>query len=453
MKLKFREKTYILTLALFLLFFNTGIFSLSYYTFSKSTDSSKEICYAEERIIAEAFANDTENLGHGITDEMVMISFCGFYSEKNIFLNFQSDGEKIYGNLPEGLKPPEKGRASTQRSDGKRYFLVSEEICRKYVFTYAKDVSYLDEDFWGLSIVFIITSVGASVILALLLFAVLRKLSLPLERLRGAAGEISKGNFEIRADESGGDEFSLLAKDFNSMAEHVSRQMEELEESAEMKQRMLDNLAHEMRTPLTSIRGYAEYLKTANISEEAKIEATEYIISETERLKLIGERLLDEAFIRENEINRESVFIPELIAEISRTLSVKNDNAVIKTEACDLTLDCDRLLISLLISNLCDNALKACRNGGEVIIGCGEDENTAFISVRDSGIGMSEEQLKHITEPFYRTDKSRSREEGGTGLGLSLCARIAKAHNAILSFESELGKGTEATLYFKKQTL
>ncbi len=450
MKLKFREKTYIVTLSLFLLFFNVGIFLLSYYTFTKSTDSAKEVCYTEEKVIAEAFANDTELLEYGITDEMVMISYCGFYSEKNIFLNFQANGEKVYGNLPEGLKPPEAGRSSTQRAEGNRYFLVSEEICGKYVFTYAKDVSYLDDDFWGLSIVFIITSIGASVVLALLLFAVLRKLSLPLEKLRTAASEISKGNFEIRADESGGDEISLLAQDFNSMAEHVSRQLEELEESAEMKQRMLDNLAHEMRTPLTSIRGYAEYLRDAKISDEAKIEAIEYIISESERLKLIGEKLLDEAFIRENEIKSETVFIPELIYEVYRNISIKNTVASIKVEPTDVSLNCDRLLISLLVSNLCDNALKACRNGGEVVIGCGENEDSVYIFVRDSGIGMNEQQLKHITEPFYRTDKSRSREEGGTGLGLSLCARIAKAHNALLGFESEPGKGTTATIHFYK---
>ena len=102
------------------------------------------------------------------------------------------------------------------------------------------------------------------------------------------------------------------------------------------------------------------------------------------------------------------------------------------------------LLLSMLFDNLADNAIKACAAGGRVVLRC--VGNSA--SVEDNGKGMTEEELLHITEPFYRTDKSRSRAEGGAGLGLALCKNIAEAHGAKLRFESEKGKGTEIFIDF-----
>jgi signal transduction histidine kinase len=103
----------------------------------------------------------------------------------------------------------------------------------------------------------------------------------------------------------------------------------------------------------------------------------------------------------------------------------------------------------MLLTNLANNAIKACKGSGAIIISCGIQNEKAFVSVTDNGVGMTKDQLLRITEPFYRTDKSRAREDGRTGLGLALCERIAKAHDAVLSFESELGNGTVATVVFK----
>ena len=451
--MRFREKTYLITLVLFLLFLNIGIFSLAYYTYHNNMEAAADLCREESRVIADGFAKDAEYLNYNSAKKILMRSYCSHYAENNINLGFWNDDKDFteYGNLPESTKIPVSEYYSTQRIDGKRYFVISEPIQESDILlVYAKDVSYLDEDFWHLSMVYVITSVGASILLALCLFFVLRKLSMPLEKLRSAAGEIANGNFDSRADESGRDEFSLLASDFNRMAEHISGQMKELESNAKTKQRMLDNLAHEMRTPLTSIRGYAEYLRDANIDESEKIEAIEFIISESERLKAIGERMLDEAFIRENKITPENVNMGEMIFGVVKKLSVKaaNKGVALKAEAEEIYLDCDRLLIELLITNLTDNAIKACRGKGEVVIGCKKEGVNTIISVSDNGIGMTEEQIAHITEPFYRTDKSRSRDEGGTGLGLSLCERIAIAHGTKLTFESETDKGTKAFVTF-----
>lgn len=451
--MKFREKTYLITLVLFLLFFNTGIFSLAYYTYYNNTAAETKLCKEESHVIADSFAKDMERLNRGVESAIIMRSYCTHYGENGINLAFWQDDENYtqYGNLPEGIKIPVSGYSSIQKIGDKDYYVIGVPISNSNILLiYSKDVSYLSQDFHRLSAVYIVTSVCASVLLALFLFFILRKLSKPLEKLRNAASEIAQGNFNSRADENGKDEFSLLAADFNRMAEQVGNQMTELETIAKTKQNMLDNLAHEMRTPLTSIRGYAEYLRNANIDEKEKIEAIEFIISESERLKLIGERMLDEAFIRENKINIQQVNLGGLIFDISKSLSVKaaNMGVALRINADDIYLDCDKLLIEQLITNLTDNSIKACKGNGEVIISCNKTEKETVICVSDNGIGMTKEQILHITEPFYRTDKSRSRDEGGTGLGLSLCEKIANAHGAKLHFESQINKGTKAFVTF-----
>ncbi len=451
--MKFREKAYIITLILFLLFFNTGIFSLAYYTYVNNTKAAVTLCEEESRVIAEGFSKDSKYVNYTTAEYILMRNYCSRYAENNIVLCFinPENGNYEAGSLPKSLTIPAAGYYSTQRIDGVRYCVFSQMIAEKNVLmVYAKDVSYLDEDFFNLSAVYVATSVGASILLALCLFLILRKLSHPLEKLRIAAGEIANGNFQFRADECGKDEFSLLGRDFNRMAEHIEISMKQLENNAQTKQRMLDNLAHEMHTPLTSILGYGEYLRNANINEEEKIEAVEFIMSEAERLKSIGKRMLDEAFIRENKILPERLNLAELIINAADKMKIKaaTRGVDLKTDAEEIYLNCDRLLMELLITNLADNAIKACREGGKVVIGCRKENENTTILVSDNGVGMTKEQIERITEPFYRTDKSRSREDGGTGLGLSLCERIANAHGAKLSFESEISKGTKAFVTF-----
>ena len=114
----------------------------------------------------------------------------------------------------------------------------------------------------------------------------------------------------------------------------------------------------------------------------------------------------------------------------------------------EFTLEGDETLLEVLLSNLTENALRACEKGGTVVISAAMRGEKKVLAVLDDGRGMTEEQLSRITEPFYRTDKGRSRKEGGTGLGLALCKRIADAHGAELVFTSSPGKGTLAEVRF-----
>ena len=267
-----------------------------------------------------------------------------------------------------------------------------------------------------------------------------------METLRKTTEKIETGDFSARVEERGNDEFTLVAKSFNLMLDTINEQMETLEQEADRKQMLVDNMAHELRTPLTSIHGYAEYLEKANTTEERRLIAAKYIMSESERLQKISEILLDDAFIRENEIEMSDIDLGAVLTDAAKKLQMRAENAGVEI-TCDtapVTVKGNETLLSMLFYNLTENAIKACSAGGKVKISCSECQAV----IEDNGKGMTEEQLLHITEPFYRTDKSRSRAEGGAGLGLALCKQIVLTHKAEMNFESKIGQGTKIIVTF-----
>jgi len=454
MKMKFLTKTYLLTLILFLIFLDICVFSLVLYTSDNNAKSAEQICVSEQQAIKQAFTRDIRT-----TDPdnvyLLMVTYTSFYNKKNIYLSLDNGSEVSHSTIPQELQIPEAGHISTKRYGGDRYLLINDTVSTDkgdYTIVYVKDVSYLDIEFKKLAIAFIGISFASSAILAFLLYLILRKLYLPLEKMRKVTEKIADGCYDERADEAGKDEFSYLARDFNRMTDQVKEQMEELRLTASQKQRMLDDLAHEMRTPLTVISGYAEYIRNANISDDERVDATDHIIKESGRLCEISRILLDSAFIRENEISPVEVSVSELILNTKERFKrrASENNIYIKEKATDCTVQGDKILLELLLSNICENAVKACSANGIVTIGCEEQNENTILYVSDNGKGMTAEQLQHVTEPFYRTDKSRSRREGGTGLGLSLCKNIADAHKAKLAFYSKKGEGTKVVLTFPK---
>lgn len=457
MRKKFFERTYLTTLILFLVFLNGAVLTLTLYSRERRVEATEQICLTEQYTICQAFEADYDGRGGG-SDYLLQVAYGDFYKEKEIGLCFtDSAGTVLYSTLEKGLVVPTVGSMQQSESEaGIPYLLISESICEgKYVLTYAKDISDLDAEFRSLFLLFLGVSLAASTLLAVVLYVLLRRLNTPLEKLRIATEKLAGGDFSARADESGDDEFSALAKDFNHMTDQLDRHMQELLRTADEKQRMLDDLAHEMRTPLTSIHGYAEYISGANISEEEKIDAAQYIMSESMRLKSISETLLDTAFVRENKIMPVTLSARDMLLRTKEHFAERATARQVELKlSADQDFDIlgDEVLIELLLSNLTENAIKACRKVVDrprtVELGCIRRGDDRILFVRDSGIGMTEDQLAHVTEPFYRTDRSRSRGEGGTGLGLSLCARIVEAHHAALKFQSIPEKGTTVFVTF-----
>jgi len=456
MKMRFWQRTYLFTLALFLFCFNAGILSLALYTHQKNVKNTEDAVFAEQYYVAVSFERDFEDTTHSgalLNPSFLMEAFGAYYSDQGILLAFEEEGEILYSNFKNDIQV-EKETSIHTYFDGKRHLLISSQICDgRFQMIFAKNVETLDVEFRSLMVTYALTAVAVSLVLAVCLYFILKKLSEPLEKLRKTTEVIEAGDFSVTAEEKGNDEFTLLAKSFNAMLKKIGEQMTALEREAEAKmveaerkQMLVDNMAHELRTPLTSIHGYAEFIEKANTTEERRLLAAKYIVSEAERLQKISEILLDGALIRENEIEMTRVDLKFVLSDVAEKLEMKAKKGKVEIfcEGESVTVKGNEILLSMLFYNLLENAIKACPAGGRVKLSCLENRAT----VEDDGKGMTEEQLSHVTEPFYRTDKSRSRAEGGAGLGLALCKQIVHTHGAEMHFSSEPGKGTKVSVIF-----
>ena len=442
MKMRFWQKTYIFTLVIFLICLNIGILSLTLYTYQKNIEAAETAVAAEQYYIAMSFERDYDALMESYENaspSLLMQSYGAHYGEKGLFIAFRKGAEELYSNFKSPYSV-DKGTLIHTDFEEKRHILISAMVCDgEYELIIAKNVESLDSEFRSLMTTYSVTAGSVSLVLAVVLYFVLKKLSGPLETLRKTTEKIETGDFSARVEERGNDEFTLVAKSFNLMLDTINEQMETLEQEADRKQMLVDNMAHELRTPLTSIHGYAEYLEKANTTEERRLIAAKYIMSESERLQKISEILLDDAFIRENEIEMSDIDLGAVLTDAAKKLQMRAENAGVEI-TCDtapVTVKGNETLLSMLFYNLTENAIKACSAGGKVKISCSECQAV----IEDNGKGMTEEQLLHITEPFYRTDKSRSRAEGGAGLGLALCKQIVLTHKAEMNFESKIGQG------------
>lgn len=285
--------------------------------------------------------------------------------------------------------------------------------------------------------VFSLTMLFGVIIAALLQYW----LTKPLKRLSAAAKEIADGGLSVRADENGGDEFAALASDFNRMTDRLTDEMRRQKD-------FTGAFAHEMKTPMTSIIGYADMLRSRRLDEETRYQAANYIFTEGRRLENLSFKLLDLLVMQKRDFTLSNVelsrFVRDIAAEVRPGLKEYGITLMCGFQKGRADIEPD--LMKTLILNLIDNSRKAMPDGGTIELLQMMIEDGFIISVRDTGGGIPEEELSRITEAFYRVDKSRSRAQGGVGLGLAICSEIAELHGGRLKFESTQGKGTTASL-------
>jgi len=316
-------------------------------------------------------------------------------------------------------------------------------------FLTAKDISDLYDSYQlQLRYVRLIGIVSACVFAALLLVMVLVLLA-PLSAVNRTLKEISGGNYTLRLKVKGGRELRELTENVNEMVNAVEENAARLQSLADSRKRFVENLAHEMKTPLTSIIGFADILRVKrHVAEPERIEYAHAVVEEAKRLRGLSGKLLELSAAANLTLEQEELRVSTLFEDIAAafpffaqkqiqlTLAIEND-AVIKA---------DKELFRSLLYNLLDNAVKASRNGQEIRLGCKAAKDAVVLYVSDDGIGMDADAVKKAAEPFYMADKSRSRKSGGVGLGLSLCIEIAKKHRAELRIESEPGAGTTVSI-------
>lgn len=292
--------------------------------------------------------------------------------------------------------------------------------------------------------VYVVVVLAGVVIAVILSYALTRR----LRALTAAVRKISSGDLSTRSQLRSPDEIGQLSRDFDAMADKLQANISGLQSDIERQEQFLGAFAHEMKTPMTSIIGFADLLRQGNLDENTRMMAADYIYSEGHRLENLSHKLLELLLLRKDSLTMKRVPLPVFVAEIDHALSPnlkeKGIQLICKAEQRKAVFEPD--LIKSLLYNLIDNAGKAMDNGGIIALVASSIPGGCRFQVADNGRGMEEKELSRITEAFYRVDKSRSRKQGGAGLGLALCKQIVELHNGRIHFDSAPGKGTRVTV-------
>lgn len=288
-------------------------------------------------------------------------------------------------------------------------------------------------------------SIASAGIISLILLISVIFLLRPLSRINIYTKAIAHGNYNIRVKCNGSQEFKELSENMNSMADSIESNAARLEKIAEDRQTFIANLAHEMKTPLTSILGFADLLKIKkNVTEKERSEYAGVIVEETKRLRSLSGKLMELITIGSTDIDKKAVSLQKMIDETGSALTplLNKSSVSLLCHTETITILADEELFKSLLYNLIENAVKASAKGQQIILDTTICDGNVIISIKDNGIGMKNDDVKKVFEPFYMVDKSRSRKAGGAGIGLALCSKIATLHHAQLSIDSKLGEGT-----------
>lgn len=310
-----------------------------------------------------------------------------------------------------------------------------------------EDISYVGERLRLLGIGLLIAVFVITAIACFVLFLILGKMLQPLSKLNTGAKQIAQGNYNNRIEVEKTDEIGELSQNFNQMAEAVQSRIEELKDVECRKTLFMGNLTHELKTPMTAISGYAKTLLSVKLSEQDAEDALTYIYEESCRLERLSKKLMNLLLLEENESIQMAEVPADTLFYNAREVcqrSLDEDGITLVCRESGETFLADADLLSEVLINLIDNARKASKSGDVIVVAASENR----IVVEDFGKGIPEEEKHKILEPFYMIDKSRSRENGGCGLGLAITATILKRHNCLLRIESEVGRGTRMILQF-----
>lgn len=444
--MKFWKKIYFIVLLLFLVFLNLGIYMVFRVAYHGNLQEEKKRIIGENQVIERALAEDISAFGEKTPGktmlELVMQDYEKIFLKNGLNFELWQNGICVFPgegqSLPDGR---ENNTITIQRKDGIQTacLIVSFEAGKDdYRLITTKKMTESSALWDKLKYIFLILSGVLSLVLATALYMILRRLTRPLHQLSQITREVAAGNYE-RIRIKGKDEIAELGKDFNVMTEAVHNRIES-------QQRFVANLAHELRTPLTSIGGYSEFLLRGRADQEKQYQALHYIKKESGRMQQMTHQLLLLARVRGEELEFKETNLGDCVKEAydSCLPLLEEKKLVVDMSGTDFTIQGVPELLVCLVRNLLENAVRACEEGGKIRILWEEGQ----LRILDDGIGMEAGELEKILEPFYRVDKARSRERGGSGLGLALCAEIIQLHRGEIRVESEPGKGTEIFVTF-----
>ncbi len=406
--------------------------------------------YSQE--YAESLKTNLDYLQHMVEEHGTEhLSSLGFSQQicivdKNGTTVFSSEGTKANADLTADAKENGESRSSEHLSITKKQIGAAVLLSDGSVLC-VFGIQHTFISLLGYMHVYIIIILGVAVLLSIFLARKMsQKIIEPVNNLDLSAPDKSKVYPEL----------APFVDRINEQNKELERQLREMDEKHEeqdkMRREFTANVSHELKTPLTSISGYAEIIRDGLVQSEDIPTFAGRIYDESKRMiNLVGD-IIKLSQLDENEI---SVKMEKLDLYACCEAVISNLQTQAKKKNITFSLAGDRaeitgaeVIIDEIVYNICDNAVKYNKEGGKVDVTVRQCIDGVELTVSDTGIGISKDDLEHIFERFYRADKSHSKEIGGTGLGLSIVKHGAMFHNAYVTVESELDKGTTVRILF-----
>lgn len=462
-RIKLWTKIYIITLGVFLILINVGFYMVFHMTYKKDMKAEQDVAVATFDIINASLGQSMEEMyedgrlnNRSLASNMEILE--KHYLKQNISLKLYNDSQTIYSdnNVPLDKTMYKDGKIlmknKVERGIPVIYISrVISDYSENYYFCYYKPLYELKENWDTLKKKYILMSAGFSSVLAIILVFVLNRLMRPIRDLSSVMDKVKKEGYDspIHVEIKGYDDIAGLGENFNEMLDIISENMKAIRLESERKQQFVDNFAHELKSPLTSIYGFAEYVSKAKVSDEEKEECMKFIMDESNRMLEMAYDLMDLSEIRSKELKKETFLAEELKSQVESILKdkLKKKNIHLNIEWKAEKVYGNKGLLKILVGNIIINSINASAYDSNIDLSVTEENGMSKVVVTDFGCGMSEEELLHIFEPFYRVDKARSRKNGSTGLGLSVCKQIVEAHKGSIHYISKKGEGTTVTIY------
>jgi len=411
---------------------------------SKILLSTKEI----DNVLNEIAAKSSNNRVHMI-----------FYYECRPVTSYKTD---ILLNNPDFLKQVFNGNQPISvivDYEYRTFILIGSHLILEgndYILFTVADVTQIysqyDEQLRFVQIVSFASAGILATIMLLFIFYLLR----PLSKINLSINQIAKGNYTLRAKESGSQEFRELSRNINIMAASIENNVQEIQRIADGRKRFIDSLAHEMKTPLTSILGFADILRIKRkISDKEREEFSSIIVDETKRLRNLSGKLLELCSAGNSPLDLHQIDAKEFISEVCvvvQPLLLEKHLQIFSKVQKGIIFYANTELFKSLLYNLIDNAVKASKSEQNISVILRSDNKYVFFEISDEGIGMTKEEIENATDLFYTNNPSRTKQKGGInlGLGLALCKEIIERHNGTIQIISPSKGGTTVSIALPK---
>lgn len=471
--MKFRYKIFLISFLLIIISIN--LIGYLIVTNNFKTDVEKEIelnisyidSIKDTQYSLEVIQTIGGSLGSYVEPATMIFNTLNAYIQNESLVNIElyESNEIVFSNFS-GIDNDIKEKLSGEDFDTKSYIIDKNGKIYLYMasnFTIkdksfkiitCKDISQVyikkDEQVEFFKKIAIFVTLAISVILYVFVYLITRR----LRKINKALEKVANKQYNIELKNLGNDEIGELAQSVNEMAISIDNNINEIEKISKNRQDFINNLTHEIRTPLTSIIGFSGLINmNEELNEETIKEYSSRIYEEGFYLKNISDKLTNLILLDNNEKVFENVNISKLINNVCDNMmerANKYNVHINKYIYDDIYILGDEDLLKSLIINILNNAIKACSKRENVT----REINVILtekkeLHVADNGLGIEKGNLEKIKEPFYTLDKSRNKEISGIGLGLTLCVKIALVHNAKIDILSKVNEGTDVVVTFE----